>query len=296
MHPYSTSIKTLKSIVEEKTKGALKIDIYWAQSLVPVKEEFDACASGVCDISTCVTPYFVGKVPIIDTSAVPFYANFDTWPKADMEARPYWEKAFAKQNLKHLCIPIIAVYDLYMHKGWAKTPADLKGKLLRSPGGGLERCQVLWGATPVTLTVAEEYEAIKRGTTDGTTCSIPTFFRLKLYEVAKYVTHLELPIASVSIVMNLDTWNSLPKEWQKIIEDALPEVDRATVEATRKDIEAAMGRYKEVGMSIYIPTEEERAKWITPVMPIWDEYAKKLGPDGEAVLKIFRKWSLEYKK
>jgi len=95
-----------------------------------------------------------------------------------------------------------------------RTAEDLKGLRLRSGGAPWARLAEHFGATPVQMSVFDQFEAINSGTIDGTMASIGDMLAFRLVEVVKYVT--EVPMGMYFSTSNFTTskvtWESLSAE------------------------------------------------------------------------------------
>jgi len=97
---------------------------------------------------------------------------------------------------------------------------DLKGAKIRCTGTSAPIAKAL-GATPVSMPVADAYDAIKRGVAEGIFISLEAMEGWKLGEVCKYSIGSYASAYSTIhfIVMNKNKWNALPSDIQKIIEE-----------------------------------------------------------------------------
>jgi TRAP-type C4-dicarboxylate transport system substrate-binding protein len=106
----------------------------------------------------------------------------------------------------------------------AKTPvhnqADLKGMKIRTAAGPALDFLKLLGAVPVNMTLTDTYDAAKKGVLDGTLGDWSSLVVIKLYEVFHYVTQIHLSPSLFAVVMEKETWNSLPPDIQKVIMSA----------------------------------------------------------------------------
>ncbi len=102
------------------------------------------------------------------------------------------------------------VYEIMTTKP-VRKPEDLKGLRLRSGGAPWARLAQHFGATPVQMSVFDQFEAMNQGVIDGTMASIADLISFRLVETVKYVTYL--PIGLYQSTSNFATanatWDSL---------------------------------------------------------------------------------------
>lgn len=125
-----------------------------------------------------------------------------------------------------------------------KTPADLAGVRMRTPGAPvwMETIRAM-GATPTPMGWGEVYPALQQQVIDAVEAQHPASWGSRLYEVTKNVTktgHINLV---TGIVTSAAWFDKLPPELQTILmEESLAAGDSASraTEASLKDIEAQM--------------------------------------------------------
>ena len=95
-----------------------------------------------------------------------------------------------------------------------RTAADLQGLRLRSGGAPFARWAENFGATPVSMPVGEQFEAMSQGTIDGTMASIVDMLSFRLVDVARYVTAVPLGTYHVTsnFSVNRDFWSGMSVE------------------------------------------------------------------------------------
>ena len=155
--------------------------------------------------------------------------------------------------------------------------ADLKGKKIRAAGNSSLVAQAQ-GAVPAEIAPAEQYTALQRGTVDGIVYPFYCGVSYKLYEVVKYASWPPMYVVSAHhLLVNLDAWNSLPKEYQDILKE----------EAHKMEIRV----YKEIGPALD-KMAQEKGTADYGVENVWlsDEEFSKL---GKATLPLWDKWAAQ---
>ncbi len=111
-----------------------------------------------------------------------------------------------------------------------KTPADLKGIRMRTPGAPvwMETISAM-GATPTPMGWTEVYPALQQHVIDAAEAQDPATYGARLYEVIKYITktgHINL---ITGIVTSGSWFDSLPADYQKVLRaEALAAGDEAS--------------------------------------------------------------------
>lgn len=200
------------------------------------------------------------------------------------------QKALAKKNLRLMYIGRAMFRAVVNSKKEIRVPSDAAGLKLRVTASDLERESVnSWGGAPVTMGFGEVYTAMQQGTIDGLGISSAEAYPMKFYEVCKFATENKFNAYSAVVLMNLEIWNSLSPEIQKLITDS-------SNEAVKFDHENKVAKYdnvygnelKKAGMVIYTPTPEEMVIWKkTTVDAVWPKAMEK---------NVKPEWVEEWKK
>ena len=154
---------------------------------------------------------------------------------------------------------------------------------------------------PVRMDNAEVYSSLERGILDGALFHWNLAYGYKIGEICKYVTMLEISRSCGFQAMNLNKWNTLPPDIQKVIWDLSGYNGAAAVAkhyaASESDLikgVTSSGKLEVINLS-----QAERDKMIKVVHPLWDAWVKGLeaaGKPGKRVLDSFLKLQEKYAK
>ncbi|PXY24698.1 hypothetical protein BAY60_19535 [Prauserella muralis] len=223
--------KVFADEVRDKTGGKITFDIHESSSLVPADEMLDAVSTGLVDIGYLTASVHPQELPLTDRLTVLGSLPENSFPAGILQAAAAQQETYTnygdlaleyeKNNLKFLTAQYIGTsYDMMCTKE-IDSAADARGLRVRAPGKIWEDEAKALGMVPVSLPAVELYEGLQRGVVD---CAIlvPTgYYALGLSEVAKhYYPTVFTTLMSNPIVMNLDRWNSLPRDAQDVIEGA----------------------------------------------------------------------------
>ncbi len=113
------------------------------------------------------------------------------------------------------------------------------------------------GANPTPLSFSELYSALQTGAVDGQDNPLPTVDSAKFYEVTKYLALTNHVIDSVTPCVNLDKWNSMTKEQQDAVQEAMTFAieynDKTRLEAEARLVEFFEGE----GLTVTTPDINE---------------------------------------
>jgi TRAP-type C4-dicarboxylate transport system substrate-binding protein len=137
------------------------------------------------------------------------------------------------------------------------------------------------GFTTVAVPPFEVYESMQRGVVDGSFMDVNFLADQNVGEISKYWVSCSLMFCPFWLAMNLDTWNSLPPDIQKLMEDLAPSIPDDCDRFIRDDKQAALDAYPEVEFVEIAP--EEKIRWRQRQDPIQEEYLSKLTTDGHKI-------------
>jgi TRAP-type C4-dicarboxylate transport system substrate-binding protein len=205
-----------KTEVEKRTGGKVAIKTFPGGTLLGAKNMMDGVIAGQADIGCLCMAYQPGRFIVTNATALPL-----GFPDATVASLALWDiynkykpKEFAK--VKVLTMFTCAPANIYAKKP-VRNLEDLKGLELRASGGVAQALKAL-GATPVGMPQSETPEALQKGVVQGAASSLETLMDFKYAEICKYVTIFNGPVYPFAVVMNMDKWNSLPKDVQDVMD------------------------------------------------------------------------------
>ena len=206
-----------KKEVEKRTGGKVKINTYPGSTLLGPKNMMDGVIAGTADIGNLCQAYQPGRFVISNATALPLGI-----PNAKVGSLVLWD-LYKKYNFEPFAgVKVLTMFTTAPSNIMSKVPirslADIKGVSLRASGGA---AQILksWGANQIGMPMSATPEALQKGTVKGLFSSLEVMKDFKFAELCKYVTYTNTPIYPFAVVMNMDKWNALPKDVQKIMED-----------------------------------------------------------------------------
>ncbi len=209
-------------LVEEKSGGTLKITPYYAASMAPVAQAYEAAVTGIADLSEGLIYSTPGVFPLTEivmlpglglgSSAIPYGENMWKAYKAVPEMAAEWKAT------KVLWLTSSPPTVFLMRTKPVHTVDDLKGMKIRISSAISTRVAEQLGFVPISLPIGEVYQAMEKGVIDGSLLSYELLPARRLGEVTKSITHVPLVTDAFFMVMNKDTWNSLSAEHKAVID------------------------------------------------------------------------------
>jgi TRAP-type transport system periplasmic protein len=288
-HLRAQAWKAFCNKVEKSTDGQVVFKIGYSESLVKAMQEYEAVRMGAIDISGSPSVYISGYFPVGLFADIPGFADsYDHAMEIYKQAMPIIDEEFAKVGLKLLWMHPATLFNMCCNSkvGFIKSIDDFKGVKGRIAGGLTSEAFRIWGGAPVTLPAAEEYMALKLGTTDCTYIGTDSYSSYKLWEVAPYVTRLRHPFYFHPIKMNMKAWRKISAENQKKILQAGREMMEELPLTFVKDQEALYETMSKNGSKYAEPSPELKKAMREGLKPLWDKYLERAGEPGKKIYKI----------
>ncbi len=261
-----------KKEVEKRTKGKVKINTYPSSTLLGPKNMMDGVIAGTADIGCLCQAYQPGRFIISNATALPLGI-----PNAKVGSLTLWDvynkyKPEAFKKVKVLTMFTTAPANI-MSKMPIRNLADIKGVSLRASGGAAQILKA-WGANQIGMPMSATPEALQKGTVKGLFSSLEVMKDFKFAELCKFATYTNTPIYPFAVVMNMDKWNSLPKDVQKVFNDLSREQSEWTGVYMDKHVqEAVEWSKKEQGVEFI--TLKDKAEWDKALEPIVKSWISK---------------------
>ncbi len=206
----------------ERSGGEHNIEIFWGGSVAKAREIPNALSAGVGDFGDVITPYFPDLLPL--NNAVGFFIPQPMSTLKVGEAMQEWHHSYpqyadelARQNMRAIGFRPLESYGLLCTKPVASV-ADMQGLRIRSYGFAYPALIEAMGATPVSISTSDAYEALQRSVIDCTPIGPALARGWKFDEVAKY--YVEVPFGASFghiIMMNLDSYNAMDEGTQAVL-------------------------------------------------------------------------------
>ena len=220
--------ETVAKRVAAATDGKFQIQVFAAGELVPPFQVLEAVKDGTVEMGHSASYYFIGKDPAFafDT-AIPFGLNSrqQTAWMYEGGGLALLRELFANYNIINFPCGNTGTQMAGWFRKEIKSLKDLKGLKFRIAGFAGQVLAKL-GVVPQQIPGADIYPSLEKGTIDAAEWVGPyDDQKLGFNKVAKYYYYPGWweGSAQVSIYINKKHWESLPKDYQNILEAACAE-------------------------------------------------------------------------
>jgi TRAP-type C4-dicarboxylate transport system substrate-binding protein len=279
----------------ERAGGKCIIETHHAEELVKINECLDAVREGVVEMSYWPIGMFGGVDVRFSAVEIPFlYNNIHAMVAANELFLPLYSEVLEENfNQKALNCVGAGCFQIGGNKP-VKTLEDWDGLLIQSGSPVISDVIEILGGSPVPIPPVEGYQALEKGVVDATLQYAPWWLQMKAYEVSSDITLCYLLGASLTTTINLDVWNSLPKDIQDILLEEGLVMQQGASEAFIKQDEETPDLLAESGMEVYVLGKAERDRWQELIRPYNEQLVAGMGEFGQEVMQIADQVNSEY--
>ncbi|MFC1967423.1 TRAP transporter substrate-binding protein [Chloroflexota bacterium] len=290
-HPAVKQLQYFADLVKERTGGQVEIEIHDSGSLIGGKDVLNATRSGIVDLGFLVTTYWPTDFPFTNDIAMEPFAcdGWDSTPEIMELVRPIKEKELNAQNMTGL-FEIPFNNEFFFKKRVDPSNPDWSGMKIRDIGGNYTRIIETFGGTPISMSSTEMPMALTTGLIQGMGTSFASYESLDMYDVVPYayLTGAFYTFGSVE-GMNLDAWNKLSPDIQKILLDAGKDAESFYIDLNKGNDLGTLEKIKaHPKAELIVLTAEQRETWQNKLAHIWDIVPDKYGEEGKKFVDALR--------
>jgi TRAP-type C4-dicarboxylate transport system substrate-binding protein len=277
-HPISAAHQYFADEIFKRTDGKVQITVFPSGTLISSAKLYDGIVTGIVDIGSPAVAYTPGRLSASEAVHVPLPSK-SAWVTTHI-ADDFQRKFDPKEShdvhvlFAHAC----GNYIIGTCNKAARTLEDFRGLKMRASGAaGVAYAKAL-GASPEAMAMGEVYEAAAKGVIDSLLVPFETMKAFKHAEVTKCITVPPVSFCNTQLTsMNLEKWNSLPEDIQKVFAEVSLEMTEKIartwwyIDIKAQEYFLTLGEGREL---IEIPAEE-KPKWDEALAPLVDTYIKE---------------------
>ena len=284
---WTTFQEILDQLIAKKAPGELKIQLLGGPEVVKGPDQVPALQRGMVDMVYTSGAYYTNVLPEIDALKLSvFTPEQERANGATAYLNDIHQKKLSVYYLGRLGLG--TKFHLYLAKKPIKT-ADLKGFNIRVSPLYLQAVKG-WGGNPVVMPLGDVYLALERNVVDG--YCMPSV-GIRAYGVEKQTKYMVDPgfyQVPNPLMINMNSWNKLPKKLQ----DILTEAAIAAEKKVTADFEAMVKTERAIlvkgGMEVITLAPPEAEKYLRIAYDEgWKDVIQKNPQTGPELRKLLSK-------
>lgn len=279
--PKGQAAEHFKKLAEERTKGAVKVEVYPNSQLYKDKEEMEALQIGSVQMLAPSLAKF-GPLGLKEFELFDLPFIFDDFAELHKVTQgPVGAKLL--KSLETRGLMGLAYWDNGFKVMSANKPLrnvdDFKGQKMRIQSSKVLDSQMrAVGAIPQKMAFSEVYQALQTGVVDGTENPPSNLYTQKMYEVQKYVTISRHGYLGYAVLVNKKFWMGLPADIRAALESSMKDATVFGNNIAKQENADAMAAVKKSGKSEIITlTPQERAAWKKAMNKAHTENINRIG-------------------
>jgi TRAP-type C4-dicarboxylate transport system substrate-binding protein len=274
--------------IEEASGGAVKFTIYYSSALFEMKESLESVKAGICDITGFMGSHYPTLFQLDMFVALPFLLFPSPTAAGEIRRELYDKYPELQAEYKDLQPVIYTCFN--EPEFWAHTTDKGITKLEDFAGMdflGMQPVQATWlgivGATPVNMGPEDIFVSMERGLIEGELGGFGMSMNTGTIDLHKYHTRFgeAFDMVSDTQVMNIDTWNSLPPDIQKIFFDVQPWYYEKRIEAEIPNMDRGIARANELGAELLELEPGELQKIVDSSRPMHEDWIADIEASGK---------------
>ncbi|MEM5022289.1 C4-dicarboxylate TRAP transporter substrate-binding protein DctB [Bacillus subtilis] len=279
--PKGLAANKFADLVNEKSGGKIKIEVFPNGSLYSDIEEIEALQNGdvqfiapstsklgmlspewgVLDLPYAFTDYNAVKKGLNGSIGTQL---FDSLKKNQLRGLAYWTNGFKQ---------------ITTNQGPVKTPDDLKGQDLRIMQSDVIEDQFkLLGATPHQESFNSTFQLLENNVVDGEENTISNIYSKKFYNVQDYLTISSHGYLGYAVMTDEHFWKAQTPETRRILTEAMKETTEWNeTYAEQMNKEQLEEIKKNSAIHIYELSDKEKKEWMKRLDPVYRQYEPIFG-------------------
>ena len=288
-------VPEIEKRVAERTEHELNIIQAYGATVAKPAEVLEAVERGILDIGgfcACFEP--VKALPFNLNYFIPFAtANAEQQQQITRQVFdqfPEIEASLEQFNQRVLGVSSFDNYGLGTTFPWDDV-TELAGHKIAGAGPNLPWLE-LSGATPVTTTLGDVYNALQSGIFEGILMFPASYNGFKFQEVAPHYKVIDIGAVTVNVLsVNLDTWERLPQDVRDIIAEVGREYEiQGGIQSDAKQAAGLEALRASEGTEVTSISPEQRQAWAESLKGFPNTRAqdfKEAGFDGPGIFRAY---------
>ncbi|MGG2017118.1 TRAP transporter substrate-binding protein [Bacillus sp. S10(2024)] len=287
--PKGLAANKFAELVNEKSNGKIKIEVFPNGSLYSDIEEFRALKSGQVQFiapSTSKLGTFSPEWGVLD---LPFaFSNYEALQEGlNGKIGEQLLQSLQKDGIKGLAHWSNGFKQLTSNKGPIYTPKDIQGQSFRIMQSNVIQSQFdLLKVKSHQDAFNSTYQLIESGKVDGEENTISNIYSKKFYNVQNYLTISNHGYLGYVVMMDQKTWNEQAPKTKQILTEAMEETttwnNQQAAQINKEQLELIK---QNSSIQIHELNNEQRKDWEITLLPIYDKLAPTIGEDLVEELK-----------
>jgi TRAP-type C4-dicarboxylate transport system substrate-binding protein len=276
--------------VEKQTQGRVRFKSHYSGALTSIVETYNAVRNGVVPVGLTAPSFVAGAIPSLAyleaLGSVPNDAEGTR--KASDAIQPFLTRILPAHGVEYLWWQPGPGLLLMCRDKHLKRPEDWTGLKVRAAGRWQSAQMAAMGASPVATDPAEQYIALQNRTVDCALNAPNLAVSLKLYEVAKKLTVLNMRANGVLYIMHPQAWKQIAPADQALVRKVGLEAMHRSIVYVPEFLDKMVLVMKERGAEPYHLTDAELKVAKQRMQAVYSKIGEAAGEQGKALAALLQ--------
>ncbi|QTM99242.1 DctP family TRAP transporter solute-binding subunit [Sediminibacillus dalangtanensis] len=287
----NTYVEEFKKIIEEKSDGNIKIEIYPVGQLGNATTQAELLQIGAIDFAI-ISPGNIGTIvpesqvlllhflfsddmeinkQIMNNSEALYGPLADKFEEKKIKVLSYWTEGF----------------NHWTTQSKIEQPVDFSGVKFRTmPSPLIVSSYEQYGANPTPVPYEQVYSGLQLNMIEGQTNPMFAIEQMKFYEVQKYLTLSKHSLYTTTTAVNPDLYEEVPEEVRQMIDETIKEMKEKAFAIQEDTNKQALEQIKEnSNIEITELTDEQRQAFRDASKPVRQQYIDQVGGAADEIIK-----------
>ena len=282
-----------KRLIEEKSEGAITVEVYPYGSLGTSAELTELVQIGAIQLANASPGHLGSLVPEIQVFSIPYLLSQNNEANKQVLTESEIIYGTIADSLEQRDLRLLTMYpegDMVWTANKAiRTPEDLNNFRMRTMVSPiLVEAYEAFGASPTPMPYGEVYGGLQLGSIDGQVNPIFAIEEMKFYEVQDYMIWAGQQQFTTTVVAGNDWYHfMLSDEERAMLDETIAELADFIFEVQDEYNQERLDKILEdkPDMQLVELTEEERAVFRERSMTVRDKFIDMVGESGRVVLE-----------
>ena len=267
--------------VEKNSNGRIDIELYPNSALGTERVMFESCQMGTLEIAYGTSSVLANFDPNLKILDLPFLFENEKAARAAIngELGDAAIKDLETYGLKKFYWFENGIRHVTNSQRPINTPDDLKGLKIRTMENDIHMSSFSHlGAAPTPMAFTELFTALQQKTVDGQENPLYLIVSNRLYEPQAYLSLTGHFYTTGIATINLDFWNSLPEDLQKVLLDAAAVAQLKQYEFCDEQTAESLEKLKDL-LEVNEITPENHKLFVDATAEVYNEVEAEVGSE-----------------
>lgn len=272
----------LGQAITERSNGRFKMEVFDNAKLGSVATSIQALQAGTVHMNMDATSQLTSFAPILNIYDTPYLIpNFDEAAVKVVNGETSKKILEQSSNKRMVFLGIFSCFPRYMETTrQLHSLEDAKGLKMRTTQSKMHvAIMQAFGMAPIPMTSSEVVTSLQQGVIEGVDYGLNPSIAIGYHSMAPYWSKWDHQLIISPICVNRKWWETkLTEEDRQFL---LETINEFSVKAMQEDLayeKDTLAKLEAEGKPVFIPSAEEKARWVDASKNVHLEFAKEFDP------------------